>query len=78
MSRTCRDGRGALVVVRLRGAGDVPLGDHAAIGGARGWTVALTSADWSDGGSRPAVEDADLGPVIRFDQPAAVVLTETR
>jgi maltooligosyltrehalose trehalohydrolase len=76
MRRTCRDGRRALVVVRLRGAGDVPLGDHAPIGGARGWTVALTSADWSDGASRPAVDDAGATLAVRFHEPAAVVFTE--
>lgn len=78
MRRTCRDGRRALVVVRLRGAGGVDVSDHASIGGSRGWTVALTSADWSDGAFRPAVDDAGATLAVRFHEPAAVIFTEVR
>ncbi|MFN8061073.1 MAG: malto-oligosyltrehalose trehalohydrolase [Vicinamibacterales bacterium] len=78
MKRTCRDGRRALVVVRLRGAGGVDVSGHASVGEARGWTVALTSADWSAGVSRPTVEGAGATLAVRFHEPAAVIFTEVR
>jgi maltooligosyltrehalose trehalohydrolase len=78
MRRTCRDGRRALIVARLRGAGQARLGDHWSSSGGSAWTVALTSADWSVGQGPPAVDDAGPALVIRFEEPAAVILTETR
>lgn len=77
MTRTCRDGRRALVVARLRGSGETHLGDDASPGGPREWAVALTSADWSVDGARPSFS-AGRPCVIRFAGPAAVVLTEAR
>lgn len=76
LSRTCRDGRRALVVARLRGGGEAHLDIPSATGHTHGWVVAFTSADWSDREARPAVEDTGASLLIHFTGPAAVILTE--
>jgi maltooligosyltrehalose trehalohydrolase len=65
-----------LIAVRLRGAGEVPLGRWAAIPGGRRWSVALTSEDAAfvdDVARQPPLVDSER-LVVTFAGPSAVVL----
>jgi maltooligosyltrehalose trehalohydrolase len=79
--RTCRDGWNALVVARLRGAGQVALDDPRLLGDAldaRAWKVVLTSAAPSPGEAPPTLSAAGNTLVLRFDAPAALILKQAR
>jgi hypothetical protein len=76
LRRTTGDGGRAMVVVRLRGAGDVDLVTAGLAPPDLQWTCLLTSEDpaYSALSVRPDVEDGPGAPRIRFHGPAAVIL----
>ena len=76
LTRALREGGSLVVLVRLRGAGEVDLSRLRPTADATFATV-LTSEDdaFVPGGRPPAVNLSGPAPVVRFDGPSAVVLT---
>jgi maltooligosyltrehalose trehalohydrolase len=74
LSRRDRQEGGIVVLVQLRGAGTVALGEADAAFGLEGWSVALDTEDTAFA-TDPAPAAIDLlRPAVRFTRPGAVVL----
>lgn len=76
MRRPLADGRTAVVVARLGGAGDVTLAADVLGGTGRRWVCHLTSEDpaFAVAPSPPLIEGPAEAPSLRFAGPAAVIL----
>jgi maltooligosyltrehalose trehalohydrolase len=77
LCRRIASGPEIVVVVQLRGAGDIDLGSHAK---SDKWETILDTEDprFSPDPRPISVRQADAAPTIRFKRPGAVILRESR